>query len=377
MHRYAVEDRIGEGGFGTVTRARFIETGEMVAIKKITPQQRGCEGTIPNNTLREVKALQRLQLAHPNVIKLFDVFPHGGGIALVTELLETDLDAVLKDRKRPLSEAEVKGYLVQLLRGLMHIHNHNLMHRDIKPSNLLLSKTGLLKIGDFGLARVWLNDGRQLTHEVTTKWYRAPELLFGSRQYTPAIDLWAAGCSFGEMLSGMALFPGDGEIDQLGKIWSVLGTPGEDSGMSGLPDWEKIKFPPSSGIGLHKLIPNASPGALSLLQKFLLVNPKHRITAEEALLDSYFTQEPLPFELRLSCPQPSSKNTTRKTKKKLGGGAPAGFKDFIEGPFEWNLSPPSTPPSHRDANAVLFGDQVASDGGGQEETDQEETDGEA
>ncbi|GAA6071278.1 cyclin-dependent kinase 20 isoform X1 [Tachysurus ichikawai] len=188
MDQYSILGRIGEGAHGIVFKAKHIETGETVALKKVA--LRKLEDGIPNQALREIKALQEIE-DNPYVVKLKDVFPHGTGFVLVFEYMLSDLSEVIRNSQRPLTESQVKGYLMMLLKGVAFCHENSIMHRDLKPANLLISSTGHLKIADFGLARLFSNDGERLySHQVATRWYRSPELLYGARKYDEGVDLW-------------------------------------------------------------------------------------------------------------------------------------------------------------------------------------------
>eukprot|EP01004_Peranema_trichophorum_P004954 NODE_3840_length_1276_cov_49.248916_g3365_i0.p1 GENE.NODE_3840_length_1276_cov_49.248916_g3365_i0~~NODE_3840_length_1276_cov_49.248916_g3365_i0.p1 ORF type:complete len:401 (+),score=77.09 NODE_3840_length_1276_cov_49.248916_g3365_i0:36-1238(+) len=351
MHKYQVEEQIGEGNFGLVLRAQHVETGEMVAIKKISVPR--IQDGIPNNALREVKALQLVQI-HPNVIKLHEVFAQGSSVALVTELMVTDLSEVLRNSCRALPEARAKSYMVMLLRGLQHIHSYRIIHRDIKPGNCLISSNGELKIGDFGLARVWHNDGRPMTHEVATRWYRAPELLFGSRHYTTSVDMWAAGCVFGEMLCGSPLFCGDGDIDQINRIFLRMGTPNETTWpkIRELPDWNKIQFAKVDPKPLHSLCPDRSTQSISLLSSLLVYDQDKRATALQCLSHTYFFTDPLPLQPN-PLDNPALSRTTRpefwieKSKLKVWE-----VDEFLVAPFNWPYSPdPSEHSSEQSSEA--------------------------
>lgn len=162
---------------------------------------------------------------------------------------------------------------------------------------MLISASGQLKIADFGLARVFSPDGSRLyTHQVATRWYRAPELLYGARQYNQGVDLWAVGCILGELLNGSPLFPGENDIEQLCCVLRILGTPSPQvwPEITELPDYNKISFKEQAPVPLEEVLPDASPQALDLLGRFLLYPPLQRIAASQALLHQYFFTAPLP-----------------------------------------------------------------------------------
>ncbi|KAK6174911.1 hypothetical protein SNE40_013471 [Patella caerulea] len=294
MFQYTILGRIGEGAHGIVLKAKHIESGEIVALKKIP--LRNLEDGIPNTALREIKALQEIA-DNPYVVTLREVFPHGSMIVLVFDFMLSDLSEVIRNCDKPLTEAQIKSYMLMLLKGVAHLHENHIMHRDLKPANLLISATGHLKIADFGLARVFQNKGdRQYSHQVATRWYRSPELLYGARKYDEGVDLWAVGCIFGELLNNSPLFPGETDIEQLCYVLRVLGTPTEKTwpGMTDLPDYHKISFEHNEPIQFEKIVVDASSDALDLLKKFLVYPSKQRIAAKEALLHRYFFTEPLP-----------------------------------------------------------------------------------
>lgn len=294
MEQYTILGRIGEGAHGIVFKAKHTETGETVALKKVA--LRRLEDGIPNQALREIKALQEIE-DNQHVVKLKDVFPHGTGFVLVFDFMLSDLSEVIRNSERPLTPAQVKSYMMMLLKGVAFLHHNNIMHRDLKPANLLISSSGHLKIADFGLARLFSEHGERLySHQVATRWYRAPELLYGARKYDEGVDLWAVGCIFGELLNSSPLFPGENDIEQLCCVLRVLGTPTQDSWpeIVELPDYNKITFKENPAIPLEEIVPDTSPQAIDLLYKFLVYPSKQRCSARQALLHPYFFSCPLP-----------------------------------------------------------------------------------
>ncbi|OIT31474.1 cyclin-dependent kinase d-1 [Nicotiana attenuata] len=194
--RYLKREVLGEGTYGVVFKAIDTKSGQTVAIKKIRlgKQKEGVNFT----ALREIKLLKELK--DPHVIELIDAFPHKGNLHLVFEFMETDLEAVIRDRNIFLSPADIKSYIQMTLKGLAFCHKKYVLHRDMKPNNLLIGPNGQLKLADFGLARLFGSPDRRFTHQVFARWYRAPELLFGAKQYGPGVDVWAAACIFAELL---------------------------------------------------------------------------------------------------------------------------------------------------------------------------------
>jgi len=227
---------------------------------------------------------------HGNIVILLDVLHAPLKLFLVFEFLDQDLKRYMDSVREPMDPLLVKSYLYQLLSGIAYCHARRILHRDLKPQNLLIDRQGALKLADFGLARAFAIPLRPLTHEVVTLWYRAPEILLGSRSYSTPVDIWAVGCIFAEMTSKRPLFPGDSEIDELFRIFRTLGTPDERvwPGVSKLPDYKPANFPQWSPQPLHKVVPHMDPLAVDLLQSMLQYEPAKRISAKHALEHPYF-----------------------------------------------------------------------------------------
>jgi cyclin-dependent kinase 2 len=188
----------------------------------------------------------------------------------------------------------IKLYLWQMLTGIAYCHGRRILHRDLKPQNLLVDRQhNQLKLADFGLARAFGIPVRAYTHEVVTLWYRAPEILLGSKTYSTPVDLWSIGCIFAEMLNHKPLFPGDSEIDQLFKIFQVMGTPDESTwqGVSTLPDY-KDTFPKWRPRNMADVAPTLAPPGVDLLARMLVYLPQYRITARAAMQHEYFDDIP-------------------------------------------------------------------------------------
>ncbi|XP_074990894.1 cyclin-dependent kinase 20 isoform X1 [Calonectris borealis] len=300
MDQYIILGRIGEGAHGVVFKAKDRETGETVALKKV-PLRRPEEG-VPPQTLREIKALREIE-EHPHVVRLRAAFAQGPAIVLAFDFLVGDLGGLLRAAPAPLPPPRVRALLAMTLRGLGHCHRQRILHRDLKPANLLLDGTGRLKLADFGLARVLATPrARPYSHQVATRWYRAPELLYGARHYDEGVDLWAVGCIFGELLNLSPLFPGESDIEQLCCVLRALGTPSPAAWpeLAELPDYPKIRFRRQAPAPLEQLVPEAGPLARDLLRRFLRYPSRQRLRAHQALLHPYFFG---PLELTPPPPQ--------------------------------------------------------------------------
>jgi serine/threonine protein kinase len=284
MDRYLRLDKIGEGTYGVVYKAKDKQLGETVALKKIRLEQED-EG-VPSTAIREISILKELR--HPNIVLFKDVVHQDNRLYLVFEFLDQDLKRYM-DSVSSLPPMVVKSYLYQLINGIDFCHKHRVLHRDLKPQNLLIDRHGALKLADFGLARAFGIPVRHYTHEVVTLWYRAPEILLGARKYSTPVDIWSIGCIFAEMVMRAPLFPGDSEIDQLHRIFQALGTPSDEvwPGVSELPDF-KPTFPNWSRRNIGEKVPRLEPLGQDLMARMLTYEPSKRISAMDALKHPYF-----------------------------------------------------------------------------------------
>lgn len=286
MDQYQKLEKIGEGTYGVVYKAKDKRTGQLLALKKIRLEAED-EG-IPSTAIREISLLK--QLHHPNIVRLFDVVHTEKKLTLVFEFLDQDLKKYLDAcGDNGLEAYTIKSFLFQLLQGINYCHTHRVLHRDLKPQNLLINMEGELKLADFGLARAFGIPVRNYTHEVVTLWYRAPDVLMGSRQYSTQVDIWSVGCIFAEMVNGRPLFPGSSEQDQLNKIFKTLGTPSVKSwpGMAELPEYKEFpKYPPQPW---KKVVKKLEKHGIDLLSRMLQFDPAKRISADAAMKHPYFS----------------------------------------------------------------------------------------
>ena len=293
------ESVVGSGTYGKVFKAIHVYTKSLVALKKI--RMEGEKDGFPVTAVREIKLLQSLR--HENVVSLQEVMVEKNDCFMVFEYLSHDLTGLLNHPTFQLSHAHKKHLAKQLFEGLDYLHRRGVLHRDIKAANILVSNTGQLKLADFGLARFYAKR-RQLdyTNRVITIWYRPPELLLGETQYGPAVDIWSAACVLIEIFTKHAIFPGDGgEINQLEKVYNVLGTPTRAE-WPGLVDmaWFELLRPTErkSNVFADKYRERLTPAAFELLQAMFLYDPAKRPTAGDVLEHPYFTtEEPAPAQV--------------------------------------------------------------------------------
>jgi serine/threonine protein kinase len=312
VSQYRELNAIGTGAYGTVYKAQDLKNEEIVAMKKVRIAL--TEDGVPMSVLREISLLRHLgKYNHPNIVRRMDIC-HGPRydremvLYLVFEHVDQDLNSYLEKCPWPgLPQERIKDLMWQILCGVDFLHSHRIVHRDIKPQNILVSNSGTIKLADFGLARIY-DSNALLTSTVVTLWYRSPEVLLGTSYATP-VDLWSCGCIFAELFTRKPLFPGQYEVDQLGQIFSILGTPSE-------ADWPedssvmRNSFSACKPRDLADMIPEMDTQAKDLLQKMLRFDPLKRITAAEALTHPYFAEYGrVPHAMT---PSPSSSRTTSR-----------------------------------------------------------------
>ncbi|CAI9107366.1 OLC1v1006703C10 [Oldenlandia corymbosa var. corymbosa] len=237
-------------------------------------------------SLREVKSLRKLN--HPKIIKLKEIVRENNELFFIFEFMEHNLYQIMRERQMPFSEEEIRNLMRQVLQGLSYMHRNGYFHRDLKPENLLVTGD-TIKIADFGLAREVASQP-PYTDYVSTRWYRAPEVLLQSSFYTPAIDLWAIGAIFAELFTSAPIFPGESEIDQLYKICCILGRPDwsvfpEARNISNLVEISYFEVMP---VNLSEIFRNASPKAVDLIKQLLSWDPTKRPTADQCLQHPFF-----------------------------------------------------------------------------------------
>ncbi|KNG45132.1 serine threonine-protein kinase bur1 [Stemphylium lycopersici] len=309
---YEMMQKLGEGTFGEVHKARQRSTGSVYALKKILMHNE--KDGFPITALREIKLLK--MLSHDNVLKLEEMAverPKTEGrkraiLYMVTPYMDHDLSGLLDNPEVRFQEAQIKCYMLQLFKGLAYLHDNHILHRDMKAANLLINNRGRLQIADFGLARHYdeavprrgRGNGeakREYTTLVVTRWYRPPELLLQLRKYTPAIDMWGAGCVFGEMFKRKPILAGQSDIHQAQIIFELVGSPNDVSmpGWSELPGAEPVRnFGPSTG-NIAQRFRELSALGLSLIKDLMKLDWRKRINAIDAIDHPYFREAPLPM----------------------------------------------------------------------------------
>ncbi|MCJ1366539.1 TFIIH complex serine/threonine-protein kinase subunit kin28 [Acarospora aff. strigata] len=299
--KYVKDKKLGEGTYAIVYLGHLkADPKSLVAIKKIKVNSEYRDG-LSMDAIREVKYLQ--ELSHPNIIALHSVFSSKNqNLNLVLEYLPLgDLEMLIKDSAGVrYGTPDVKAWMGMLGRAVWFCHENFVLHRDIKPNNLLIAADGEVKLADFGLARSFSDPYRAMTHSVITRWYRPPELLYGARYYSGAVDIWSMGLVFAELILRTPFVAGNTDMHQLELICLAFGTPTEENwpGVSKLPDYvpfEKGTLHPIRGLDFFMAtFSTAGPVGVDLLMSMLTLDPRKRSTARHILQHKWWTSEPRP-----------------------------------------------------------------------------------
>ncbi|KAM7274194.1 hypothetical protein ACFE04_028858 [Oxalis oulophora] len=330
-------DKIGQGTYSNVYKAKDLVSGDIVALKKVRFDNLEPESV--KFMAREILILRRLD--HPNVIKLEGLVTSrmSCSLYLVFKYMDHDLAGLAASPSVKFTESQVKCHVKQLLSGLEHCHNRGVLHRDIKGSNLLIDSAGVLKIADFGLASFFdPHHKHPMTSRVVTLWYRPPELLLGATDYGVGVDLWSAGCILAELLAGKPIMPGRTEViakgvEQLHKIYKLCGSPSDEY-------WKRSKLPNATLFKprepyrrcMRETFKDFPSSSYPLIETLLSIDPAERQTATAALSSEFFTTEPFACDPS-SLPQyPPSKEMDAKRRDDKARRQKAAAKAQADGP---------------------------------------------
>uniref|UniRef100_A0A9J8ADR2 cyclin-dependent kinase n=1 Tax=Cyprinus carpio carpio TaxID=630221 RepID=A0A9J8ADR2_CYPCA len=269
LETYVKLGKLGEGTYATVFKGRSKLTENLVALKEIRLEH---EEGAPCTAIREVSLLKNLK--HANIVTLHDIIHTDRCLTLVFEYLDSDLKQYLDNCGNLMSMHNVKIFMFQLLRGLSYCHKRKILHRDLKPQNLLINDKGELKLADFGLARAKSVPTKTYSNEVVTLWYRPPDVLLGSTEYSTPIDMWGVGCILYEMATGRPMFPGSTVKEELHLIFRLMGTPTEETwpGITANEEFKSYLFPQYRAQALINHVPRLDTEGIDLLTTLLLVS---------------------------------------------------------------------------------------------------------
>lgn len=291
--------KLGSGAYGSV--AKFRRGPEELAVKKITNAFHDLiDG---KRVLREIKLLRAFE--HDNIVSILDMYPPENtefeDIYIVMDVMETDLHRVIYS-KQTLNEEHHQYFTYQILRGLLYLHSAEVIHRDLKPPNILVNKNCDLKICDFGLARGFIAEREEeLTDYVVTRWYRAPEVVLIGSLYTKAVDVWSVGCILCELVGRKPIFTGKDSLDQLKKIVTIVGSPGEED-LEWLPkkgaarEYMTRKIPRCVRQPWQQIYPKISDDAVGAIEAMLCFNPERRVDVSHTISLPYFSTLHMPSD---------------------------------------------------------------------------------
>lgn len=319
MDKYEMIEVVGEGSYGVVMKCRHRQTGQLVAIKRFLETEEDLQ--VRKMAFREIRMLKKLH--HDNLVNMIEVFRRRKRFYLVFEYLDHTLLEELERLGGGLGWEVAKRHIYQVIRGLNFCHNNNIMHRDIKPENILVSPNGVIKLCDFGFARLISGANESCTDYVATRWYRAPELLIGDPRYGKSVDVWATGCLYAEMVNGTPLFSGDSDVDQLHRITKVLGglctkhqllmgrnVPGR---MLRLTSADELVSCPQTGVtSIWKLFPTWDGLTIDFLAQCLRMDPDLRPKCSTLLQHLFFTQNGYADKLQAELQKSVAKETAMK-----------------------------------------------------------------
>ena len=286
MNNFVVLEQICQTQFSTILRCKNKTTKDIVILKEIS--QKKTEDAPNKQVLRELLVL--MNFSHPHIVKYNSVFVHHSNIVIEMEFCTSSLSNVIKQISKPFHVAQTKKIIRSIALGLKYLHDHDIIHRDIKPGNIFIDENCIVKLGDFGSSRIITNyNNGNLTPLVGTKWYKAPEIIFGNKLYDKSVDIWSFGCLIAELFLLEPLFPGATDFEMINLIFGFLGFSKEDEEV--LKPKLKINYKEMKDSIFESTFDTADKDSIDLMKKMLCANPKKRINIDEVLLHPYLSGE--------------------------------------------------------------------------------------
>jgi len=289
MNNFIVLEQICQTQFSTIFRCKNKTTKDIVVLKEII--QKKTEEAPSKQVLRELLILMNFN--HPNIVKFNSVFVHHSNIVIEMEFCITSLSNTIKQISKPFHKSQIKKIIRSIACGLKYLHDHDIIHRDIKPGNVFIDENCIVKLGDFGSSRILNKDTKDeqknLTPLIGTKWYKAPEIIFGNKNYSNSVDIWSLGCLFAELFLLEPLFPGSTDFEMINLIFGFLGFSKEDEDI--LKPKLKINYKEQKENIFENTFDTADQESIDLMKKMLCANPKKRINIDEILNHPYLANE--------------------------------------------------------------------------------------
>ena len=286
MNNFVVLEQICQTQFSTILRCKNKTTKDIVVLKEIS--QKKTEDAPNKQVLRELLVL--MNFSHPHIVKYNSVFVHHSNIVIEMEFCTSSLSNVIKQISKPFHVAQTKKIIRSIALGLKYLHDHDIIHRDIKPGNIFIDENCIVKLGDFGSSRIITNyNNGNLTPLVGTKWYKAPEIIFGNKIYDKTADIWSFGCLMAELFLLEPLFPGATDFEMINLIFGFLGFSKEDEEV--LKPKLKINYKEMKNSIFESTFDTADKDSIDLMKRMLCANPKKRINIDEVLLHPYLNGE--------------------------------------------------------------------------------------
>ena len=286
MNNFVVLEQICQTQFSTILRCKNKTTKDIVVLKEIS--QKKTEDAPNKQVLRELLVL--MNFTHPHIVKYNSVFVHHSNIVIEMEFCTSSLSNVIKQISKPFHVAQTKKMIRSIALGLKYLHDHDIIHRDIKPGNIFIDENCIVKLGDFGSSRIITNyNNGNLTPLVGTKWYKAPEIIFGNKIYDKTADIWSFGCLMAELFLLEPLFPGATDFEMINLIFGFLGFSKEDEEV--LKPKLKINYKEMKNSIFESTFDTADKDSIDLMKRMLCANPKKRINIDEVLLHPYLNGE--------------------------------------------------------------------------------------
>ena len=286
MNNFVFLEQICQTQFSTILRCKNKTTKDIVVLKEIS--QKKTEDAPNKQVLRELLVL--MNFSHPHIVKYNSVFVHHSNIVIEMEFCTSSLSNVIKQISKPFHVAQTKKMIRSIALGLKYLHDHDIIHRDIKPGNIFIDENCIVKLGDFGSSRIITNyNNGNLTPLVGTKWYKAPEIIFGNKIYDKTADIWSFGCLIAELFLLEPLFPGATDFEMINLIFGFLGFSKEDEEV--LKPKLKINYKEMKNSIFESTFDTADKDSIDLMKRMLCANPKNRINIDEVLLHPYLNGE--------------------------------------------------------------------------------------